>query len=144
MLIFCVCLGIAELTIRSFSFSLTSANLFSEILWKSATARCLWPVLSQTAGTTNPIRALQTLRQRLHGTGSVWNRYEIVMDKSCVYTGPGGSSTNRICYLVPNGSTYEDDPMSNWAVPVWNRSRVTRVDPIPNGSEHIRSRVNVA
>ena len=26
------------------------------------------------------------LRQRLHGTGSVWNRYEIVTDKPCVYT----------------------------------------------------------
>ena len=31
------------------------------------------------------------LRQRLHGTGSVWNRYEIDTGKSCLYTGPGGS-----------------------------------------------------
>ena len=31
------------------------------------------------------------IRQRLHGIGSVWNRYEIGTDKPCVYTGPGGS-----------------------------------------------------
>ena len=54
---------------------------------------------------------ISTLRQRLHGTGSVWNRYEIGSDKSCVDTGPGGSGWDRICYLVPNGSTYEGDPM---------------------------------
>ena len=29
-------------------------------------------------------------RQRLHGTGSVWNQHEIGTDKPCVYTGPGG------------------------------------------------------
>ena len=84
-------------------------------------------------------------RQHLHETGSVWNtRYEIGTDKSCVYMGPGGSGMDRICYLVPNGSTYEGDPMWNRTVQVLNRSRVSRVDPIPNGSEHIRSRVNVA
>ena len=56
------------------------------------------------------------LRQRLHGPGSVWDRYEIGTDKPCVYTGPGGSSTDWICYLEPNGSTYEGDPMckANW------------------------------
>ena len=82
------------------------------------------------------------LRQRLHGTGSIWNRYEIGKDKPCVYTGPGGSGTDRICYLVPNGSTYKGDPIWNRTVPVvqgpvqteWIR---TTVDPIPNGSEHI-------
>ena len=58
------------------------------------------------------------LRQRLHGTGSVWNRYEIGRDKPWVYTGPGGSGTDRIGYLVPNGSTYEGDPMWNRTVPV--------------------------
>ena len=58
------------------------------------------------------------LRQRLHGTGSVWNRYEIGTDKPCIYTGPGGSGTDRICYLVPNESTYESDPMWNRTVPV--------------------------
>ena len=58
------------------------------------------------------------LRQRLHGTGSVWNRYEIGVDKPCVYTGPGGSGTDRICYLVPSGSTYEGDPIWNRTVPV--------------------------
>ena len=57
-----------------------------------------------------------TLRQRLHGTGSVWNRYKIGTEKPCVYTGPGGSGTDRICYLLPNGSTYEGDPMCNHAV----------------------------
>ena len=56
--------------------------------------------------------------QRLHGTGSVWNRYEIGTDKPCVYTGPGGSGTDRISYLSPNGSTYECDPMWNRTVPV--------------------------
>ena len=50
-------------------------------------------------------------RQRLHGTGSVWNRHEIGTDNLCVYTGPSGSGTDQICYLVPNGSTYEDDPI---------------------------------
>ena len=54
------------------------------------------------------------VRQRFYGTGSVWNRYKIGMDKPYVYTGPGGSGTDRICYLVPNESTYEGDPM-------WNR-----------------------
>ena len=63
--------------------------------------------------------------------------------------GPGGSGTDRICYLVPNGPTYESDPMWNRTVPVHNRSRVNRVDSFqsgsdPNGSKHIRSRVNVA
>ena len=62
----------------------------------------------------------------------------------CVYTGPGGSGTEWICYLVLNESTYEGDPMWNRTVPISNRSRVNRVDPIPNGSEHILSRVNVA
>ena len=57
-------------------------------------------------------------RQRLHGIGSVWNRYEIDTDKPCFYTGPGGSGTDRICYLVPNGSTYEGDPLWNRTVPV--------------------------
>ena len=74
------------------------------------------------------------------------------MDRPCVYMGPGGpggSGTDRICYLVPNGSTYEGDPIWNPTVPVSNQSRVNRVDPylvdpIPNGSEHIRSCANVA
>ena len=56
-------------------------------------------------------------RQRLRGTGSVWIRYEIGMDKPCVYMGPGGSGTDRICYLVPDGSIYEGDPMWNRTVP---------------------------
>ena len=59
-----------------------------------------------------------TLRQRLHGTGSVWNRYKIGTDKPYVYTGHGGSGTDRICYLVPNESTYEGDPMWNRTVAV--------------------------
>ena len=42
-----------------------------------------------------------------------WNRYEIGTDKPCVYTGPRGSGTDRISYLVLNGSTCEDDPMWN-------------------------------
>ena len=78
---------------------------------------------------------MTTLRQRLQETGSVWNRYEIGTDKPCVYTGPGGSGTDRICYLVLNGSTYEGDPMWNRTVPVWNRSRVNGVDPYQSGSD---------
>ena len=38
--------------------------------------------------------------------------------KPCVYRRPGGSSTDRICFLVLNGFTYEGDPMWNHAVPV--------------------------
>ena len=62
-------------------------------------------------------------RQRLHGTGSVWNPYEIGTDKPCVYTGPGGSGTDRICYLVPNGSTYEGNP-------IWNPTVQFRTGPL--------------
>ena len=76
-----------------------------------------------------------TLRQRLHGTGSVWNRFQIGTDKSSVYTGSGGSSTDKICYLVLNGSTYEGDPIWNRTVPVSNRSRVNTVDPYHSGSD---------
>ena len=48
-------------------------------------------------------------RQCLQSNRSDWNWYEIGTDKLCVYVGPGGSSMNQICYLVPNGSTYESD-----------------------------------
>ena len=34
---------------------------------------------------------------------------------------------DRICYLVPNVSTYEGDPMWNRTIPAENRSRVNRV-----------------
>ena len=64
------------------------------------------------------------LWQRLQGTGSVWIRYEIGEDKAFVYTGPAGSGTDRIYYLVPNESTYEGDLIWNRTVPVSNRSRV--------------------
>ena len=37
---------------------------------------------------------------------------------SSAYTGPGGSGTDRIFFLVPNRSTYEADPMWNRTVPV--------------------------
>ena len=67
-------------------------------------------------------------RQRLHELGSVWHPYEIGTDKSCVHTGPGGSGTDRIRLLIPNGSTYEGDL-------IWNWSRVNRVDPYHNGSD---------
>ena len=60
---------------------------------------------------TDPVSCKRSRRQRLHGTGSVWNRYKIGTDKACVYTGPGESGTDRICYLVQNGSTFEGDPM---------------------------------
>ena len=71
--------------------------------------------------------------QRLQGTVSVWNWYEIGADKPCVYTGPGGSGTDRICCLVQNGSTYEGDPIWNRTVPVANRSHVNRVDSYHSG-----------
>ena len=70
-------------------------------------------------------------RQRLHGTGSDWNRYEIGAR-------PGRSGTDRICYLIPNVSTYEDDPIWNRTLPVSNLSRVNRVDPYHNGSDPTR------
>ena len=85
------------------------------------------------------------LRQHLHGTGSIWNQYEIGTDKPCAYTDLVdpvriGSS---IWYQM-GSSTYEGDPMWNCTVPVQNRSRVNKVGPIPNGLEQIRSCVNVA
>ena len=61
---------------------------------------------------------ISSFGQRLHETGSVWNRYEIGTDKPCIYREPGESSTNQLCYLVPNGSTYEGDPIWNRIVPV--------------------------
>ena len=63
------------------------------------------------------------------------NRHEIGTDKPCVYTEPGGSVTDRICYLIPNGSTREGDPVWNRTVPVSNSSRVNRVDPYQSGSD---------
>ena len=76
-----------------------------------------------------------SLRQRLHGTGSVPNRYEFGTDKPCVYTGLGGSGADEICCLVPNGSTHEGDPIKNRTVPISSRSRVNRVDPYNSGSD---------
>ena len=76
-----------------------------------------------------------SLRHRLHWNGSVWNWHEIGTDKLCVYTGPGRSGTDRIRYLVPNGSTYEGDPIWNRTVPVSNWSCVNRVDPYHSGSD---------
>ena len=72
----------------------------------------------------------------LHGTASVWNRYEIGTDKPCVYTGPGGSGTDRICYLVPSVPTYEGDPIWNCIIPASNWSHINRVDPHHSGSDH--------
>ena len=83
-------------------------------------------------------KAVIILWQRLHGTMSVWNQYKTGRKKPCVYTGPDGSSTDRICYLVPNGSTYESDPTWNSTVPVSNWSRVNRVDPYHSGSDSKR------
>ena len=85
--------------------------------------------------TDHAVPSSKCFRQRLHGTGSVWNRYEIGTDKPCVYTGPGESGMDRICYLVPTGSTYEGDPMWTRTVPVQNWSRVHRVDPYQSGSD---------
>ena len=78
---------------------------------------------------------IANLRQRLHETGSVWKRYEIGRDKPCVHMGPGGSGTDQICYLIPNGSTYESDSIWNRTVPVSNRPSVNRVDPYHSGSD---------
>ena len=49
------------------------------------------------------------------------------------YTGPVGAGRGRICYLAPNGSTYEGDPIWNRTAPVLNRFRVNRVDPYHSG-----------
>ena len=61
-------------------------------------------------------------------------------DKPYVYTGPGGFGRDRICYLVPNGSTYEGDPIWNRTVLVSNQSHVNRVDPYHGGSDPERIR----
>ena len=61
------------------------------------------------------------LRQRLPGTGSFWNRYEIGTDKPCVYTGLGGSGTDRICYW------YQIDPLM----------KVTYVEPYRSSLEPV-------
>ena len=53
---------------------------------------------------------MSPFRQRLHENGSVWNRYKIGANKPCVYTETGGSGTDRICYLVPHGSTMKVIP----------------------------------
>ena len=74
-------------------------------------------------------------RQRLRRTGSIWKRYKIGMDKPCVYTGHGGSSADRICYLVPNESTHEGDTICNRTLPVSNGIRVNRVDPYHLGPD---------
>ena len=76
-----------------------------------------------------------TFRERLHGTGSVWNRYEIGTDKYCVYTGPRRSGTDRIFYLLPNGSTYEGNSIWSHIVPVSDRSHVNKMDPYHIGSD---------
>ena len=78
---------------------------------------------------------VERLWQSLHWTGSVWNWYDIGPDKPCVYTGPGGFGTDRICSLVPNRSTYEGDPLWNSTAPVQNRYRVNRVYPYQGGSD---------
>ena len=56
------------------------------------------------------------LSHPLHRTGSVWNQYKIGPDKPYVYNGPGGLGMGLICYLVPNGSTYEGNPSWNHTV----------------------------
>ena len=74
--------------------------------------------LSKNEVNENLISELRTLRQCSHRTGSIWNWYEIGTGKPCVYMGSGGiSGVDRICYLVPNGSIYEVDPMWNCIVP---------------------------
>ena len=78
-------------------------------------------------------RSLNVFTQRLHGTGSVWNRYKIGL-ALCLHI-PGGSGADLICCLVPNGSTYEGDLIWNRTVPVSNRFTVNRVDPYLSGSD---------
>ena len=43
------------------------------------------------------------LRQCLHRTRSVWNRYKTGADKPRGHTENGESGTDQICYPVPNG-----------------------------------------
>ena len=64
------------------------------------------------------------------GTGMKLVRMSLVFTR-----GPGGSGAYRILYLVPNGSTYEGDPIWNRTVSVSNRSRVNRADLIHSGSD---------
>ena len=56
------------------------------------------------------------LRNRLHETRSVRNRYEIGMPKSWIYTGPDRSTLDRFSYPVPNGFTCRSDPVWNYTL----------------------------
>ena len=47
------------------------------------------------------------------------HQHKIGTDKKCVYTRPGGSAQDRFSYPVPNGSTYESDPVWNYEVHGW-------------------------
>ena len=75
------------------------------------------------------------LRQCLHKTGSVWNQYKIGMDKPYVYMADSGSIMDWICYLEPNGSTDEGDPIWNYNISVLNQLCVNRVDLYHIGSD---------
>ena len=58
------------------------------------------------------------------GSGTKLVRISLLLTRDLV----DPSGTDRIYCLVPNGSTYEGDPIWNRSVPVSNRSHVNRVD----------------
>ena len=71
------------------------------------------------------------------------------MDRPCVYTEPGGSGTDRIAVWYQMGPLMKvilggTVPFQFRTGPVKTERIPTRVDPILNGSEHIRACVNVA
>ena len=57
------------------------------------------------------------LRLLLHKTRSVWDQYEIGMDKPCAYTEPCRSPLDQFSYSIPNGFTCKIDPVWNCTVP---------------------------
>ena len=63
----------------------------------------------------------KAVRQRLHEADPFETGTKLVRisEARCVYTGSSRSTQDRFLYLVPNGFTYESDPVWNCTVPGW-------------------------
>ena len=57
--------------------------------------------MDELAHMAGGIKKFCRFRQRLHEIESVWNRYEIGMDKPYVYMGPSGSAGYSIVKHTP-------------------------------------------
>ena len=61
----------------------------------------------------------QRLRQHLHGLDPFGTSMKLIWVSFMLeHMGPSGSGMDQICSLVPNGSTYEGDPIRNHTVQV--------------------------